>query len=104
MTKRLDGLERAGLVERQPDPTDRRGRLVALTDHGREVVDAALLDHLDNEQRLLGAPDPGEREQLAGLLRKLLVSPPIRELDPAADRHEPGAIAQGQPEKMEAGR
>jgi hypothetical protein len=41
------------------------------------------LDHLENEQRLLGALDAGEREQLAGLLRKLLVSPPIRELDPA---------------------
>lgn len=85
MTKRLDGLERAGLVERLPDPTDRRGRLVGLTDRGREVVDAALLDHLENEQRLLGALDPEEREQLAGLLRKLLVSPPIRELDPATE-------------------
>ena len=83
MTKRLDRLERAGLVERVPDPTDRRGRLVGLTNRGREVVDAALLDHLENEQRLLGALDAGEREQLGGLLRKLLVSPPMRELDPA---------------------
>jgi DNA-binding MarR family transcriptional regulator len=87
MTKRLDRLERAGLVERLPDPTDRRGRLVGLTDHGREVVDAALLDHLENEQQLLAALDSEEREQLGGLLRKLLASPPIRELDPAT---EPG--------------
>ena len=85
MTKRLDRLERAGLVERLPDPTDRRGRLVGLTDRGREVADAALLDHLENEQRLLGSLDATEREQLAGLLRKLLVSPPIRELDPATE-------------------
>jgi DNA-binding MarR family transcriptional regulator len=85
MTKRLDRLERAGFVERLPDPSDRRGRLVGLTGRGREVVDAALLDHLENEQRLLAALDAGEREQLAGLLRKLLVSPPIRELDPAID-------------------
>jgi DNA-binding MarR family transcriptional regulator len=85
MTNRLDRLEAMGLVERQPDPTDRRGRLVALTDRGRELVDAAVVDHLENEQRLLGALDAEEREQLAGLLRKLLLSPAFRELDPAAD-------------------
>jgi DNA-binding MarR family transcriptional regulator len=83
MTKRLDRLEGAGFVERLPDPSDRRGRLVGLTSHGRDVVDAAMLHHLENEQRLLGALDAAEREQLAGLLRRLLVSPPIRELDPA---------------------
>jgi DNA-binding MarR family transcriptional regulator len=86
MTNRLDRLEAMGLVERQPDPTDRRGRLVALTDRGRELVDAAVVDHLENEQRLLGALDAGEREQLTGLLRKLLLSPPFQELDPAVSR------------------
>jgi len=85
MTNRLDRLEEMGLVERQPDPSDRRGRLVALTDRGRELVDAAAIDHLANEERLLAALDAGERKQLAGLLRKLLLSPPFRELDPAAD-------------------
>ncbi len=88
MTKRLDRLERAGLIERLPDPDDRRGRLVGLTDRGRTVVDAALLDHLENEQRLLGDLSATEREQLAGLLRKLLLSPPLRELDPAAQERE----------------
>ena len=85
MTNRLDGLEEMSLVERLPDPTDRRGRLVALTDKGRELVDTAVVDHLENEQRLLSALDGAEREQLAGLLRKLLLSEPFRELDPAAD-------------------
>jgi DNA-binding MarR family transcriptional regulator len=85
MTNRLDGLETMGLVERLPDPDDRRGRLVALTDKGRELVDTAVVDHLENEQRLLGSLDPNERDQLAGLLRKLLLSEPFRELDPAAD-------------------
>ena len=85
MTKRLDRLERAGLVERLPDPTDRRGRLVGLTVRGHGVVDAALRDHLENEQRLLGALDDADRNQLACLLRKLLVSPPFRELDPATE-------------------
>ena len=85
MTNRLDRLEAMGLVERQPDPTDRRGRLVALTDRGRDLVDTAVVDHLDNEQKLLGALDAGEREQLAGLLRKLLMSAPFKGLDPAPD-------------------
>jgi DNA-binding MarR family transcriptional regulator len=85
MTNRLDGLEEMGLVARLPDPTDRRGRLVALTDKGQELVDTAVIDHLANEERLLGALDGAEREQLAGLLRKLLLSEPFRELDPAVD-------------------
>jgi DNA-binding MarR family transcriptional regulator len=89
MTNRLDRLEEMGLVERLADPTDRRGRLVALTDRGRELVDSAVIIHLDNQQRLLASLDAGEREQLAVLLRKLLVSPPFRELDPAADWREP---------------
>ena len=83
MTNRLDRLEEMGLVERLPDPTDRRGRLVALTDQGLELVDTSVVEHLDNERRLLGALDPDEQQQLADLLRKLLLSEPFRELDPA---------------------
>jgi DNA-binding MarR family transcriptional regulator len=83
MTNRLDRLESIGLVERLPDPTDRRGRRVALSERGLELVDAAVVDHLANEERLLAALDGDEREQLAGLLRKLLLSEPFRELDPA---------------------
>jgi DNA-binding MarR family transcriptional regulator len=85
MTNRLDGLEEMGLVERLPDPTDRRGRLVGLTRKGRELVDSAVADHLENEERLLSALDADEREKLAGLLRKLLLSEPFRALDPAAE-------------------
>jgi DNA-binding MarR family transcriptional regulator len=97
MTNRLDRLEALGLVERRPDPTDRRGRLVGLTDRGLELVDAAVTDHLENEERLLGALDVGEREQLAGLLRKLLLSPPFHELDPAASPDpEPDGGLRGQ--------
>ena len=95
MTNRLDGLEEMGLVERLPDPTDRRGRLVALTDKGRELVDTAVVDHLENEQRLLGALDADERGQLAALLRKLLLSEPFRALDPAADVPERPRAARG---------
>jgi len=103
MTNRLDRLEALDLVERQPDPNDRRGRLVALTDRGRELVDKAVVDHLENEERLLGALDAGEREQLAGLLRKLLLSPPFRELDPAANVADSEAAGE-QPRPATGGR
>ena len=75
-TKRLDRLEEAGLIAREPDPADRRGTLISLTDAGRERIDAVTGAHLANEDRLLSALSPEEREQLATLLRKLRLSLP----------------------------
>lgn len=72
MTKRLDRLEEAGLVERRADPSDRRGTLVGLTKQGEELVDAALVTHVGNEERLLQPLSASERRALDGLLRKLL--------------------------------
>src|SRR4051795_7902746 len=54
-TKRLDKLEAAGLIAREPDPSDRRGTLIALTDEGVRVIDAVTADHLENEAQLLAA-------------------------------------------------
>jgi DNA-binding MarR family transcriptional regulator len=75
-TKRLDRLERAGLVARTPDPADRRGVLITLTDAGRELIDEVTVAHLDNERDLIAALSAEEREQLAGLLRKLQLGLP----------------------------
>lgn len=72
MTKRLDRLADAGLVERRPDPSDRRGTLVGLTKRGRAVVDEAVVTHVANEERLLDALSGPERRALDDLLRKLL--------------------------------
>lgn len=83
VTNRIDRVEAAGLVERLPDPDDRRGTLVALTARGRAVVDEALRAHLANEERLLSGLSGGDREQLTQLLRKLLVSEAFTALDPA---------------------
>jgi DNA-binding MarR family transcriptional regulator len=83
MTNRIDRVEALGLVERLPDPGDRRGTLVALTREGRETLDAALVAHLANEERLLGALSSAERGTLAGLLRKLLLSDPFAVHDAA---------------------
>jgi DNA-binding MarR family transcriptional regulator len=73
MTPVIDRLEREGLVKRLPNPADRRGSLVELTRAGRRKVDAAMVRHADAEQRLVEHLDPREREQLAALLRKLLL-------------------------------
>lgn len=72
MTARLDRLERAGLVERRPDPNDRRGKLIALTARGREVIDTTITRHVANEQRILTSLTSAEQEELAVLLQKLI--------------------------------
>src|SRR5688572_27524247 len=48
MTNRVDRLEAAGLVDRRPDPADRRSSWVVLTRAGRTLVDAAVTDHVAN--------------------------------------------------------
>jgi DNA-binding MarR family transcriptional regulator len=73
MTKRIDRLAVAGLVERLPDPADRRGTLIRLTPRGRALIDDALVGHLAREERLLGQLTSTERRQLDGLLRRLLL-------------------------------
>ena len=74
MTHRVDRLAARGLVERLPDPHDRRGVLVRLTDAGRRTVDGALEGLLDRERDLLAALDPADQKRLAGLLRSLLTA------------------------------
>src|SRR3954467_7750827 len=73
MTNRVDRLEGRGLVGRLPDPGDRRGVLVRLTDAGRTTVDGALEGLLDREQALLTGLDPTQQRTLAGLLRTLVL-------------------------------
>ena len=74
MTNRIDRLEARGLVERLPDPRDRRGVRVRLTDRGRDAVGAALADLLEAERRMLGVLDDDECDEVADYLRRL-VSP-----------------------------
>lgn len=74
MTNRIDGLEKVGLVERIPDPSDRRGTLIHLTDKGFTRIEAALEAHVANEHRILEVLDAPEREEFSKLLRKLLIS------------------------------
>ena len=74
MTHRIDRLEQAELVKRIPDLSDRRGTLIELTDKGFNVIEKAVEAHVINEHRVLNALEQSERQALARLLRKLLVS------------------------------
>lgn len=72
MTNRLDKLERAGLLLRKPDPSDRRGVLLELTQDGRERLDAYIDLGAKRERELLEVLSPSEKQALNELLRKLV--------------------------------
>jgi DNA-binding MarR family transcriptional regulator len=74
ITKRLDRLADAGLVERKPDPADRRGTLVRLTRRGKATIDKAVETHAANEERLLKPLTAADRRTLDDLLRTLLAA------------------------------
>jgi DNA-binding MarR family transcriptional regulator len=71
MTNRVDRLVRKGLVERLPDPVDRRGVQVRLSDTGKTAVDGALDALIAREHDLLAGLAAAEAEGIAASLRKL---------------------------------
>jgi DNA-binding MarR family transcriptional regulator len=73
MTNRVDRLTNRGLVERLPDPRDRRGVIVRLTPAGRRTVDDAFAGLLEREHTLLGELAASDRRRLADLLRALVL-------------------------------
>ena len=74
MTNRLDNLEEAGLVERVPDPDDRRSIQVALTAKGHRLWDKMAGLAAAREALVTSALDEDEKEQLNALLRRLVHS------------------------------
>ena len=73
MTNRVDRLVARGLVERLPDPADRRGVIVRLTASGKKAVDNAFTALLDAEAAFLSPLTEKQQNELAILLRKMLV-------------------------------
>jgi DNA-binding MarR family transcriptional regulator len=71
MTYLLDDLEDAGLVERRPDPTDRRARRVTLTQHGQSRLGELACGLHEAEDGLLEALEPADRAVLRELLQRL---------------------------------
>jgi DNA-binding MarR family transcriptional regulator len=81
MTNRLDRLEKAGLVKRLPDPDDRRGVLVELTDAGEKKWLSTAKVQAAYENLIGAALNKREKEQLNSLLRRLMVEFERREGD-----------------------
>lgn len=74
MTSRLDRLERAGLIERRPNPEDGRGSVVALTEKGFALIDEAVTAHVANQRRMMDALSPAEQARLDECLRACLAA------------------------------
>ncbi len=83
MTYLVDDLEQAGLVERRPNPTDRRNKLIVATDHGRATwADTQRrLEHA--EEHVLTPLEPADRSIFRALLRRLAGH--ANQLDPVAN-------------------
>ncbi len=74
MTKRIDRLAAAGLVERRPADGDGRRRIVALTPAGLTVIDKAFSEHMANERRLVDQLSAEDRAALEAILTRWLRS------------------------------
>lgn len=68
MTKRIDRLVESGFVTRRESTTDGRRRIVCLTPRGRELIDAAFAEHIQNEHRLVEMLSSAQREELEAIL------------------------------------
>jgi DNA-binding MarR family transcriptional regulator len=69
MTYLLDDLEKAGLVERKPDPADRRARRIVVTEAGRTTMRELQGKLAHAEADVLSALTPPERALFRDLLR-----------------------------------
>jgi DNA-binding MarR family transcriptional regulator len=72
MTNRLDHLEGKGLIERVPNPGDRRAVEIELTRKGLKLVEKAIVEHVANEVEMLSVLSDTERRRLDATLRKLI--------------------------------
>jgi DNA-binding MarR family transcriptional regulator len=75
----LDELQERALIERTPDPDDRRARLLAVTDAGRALRDAVQADIQRGEERLLARLPAADRKAFLRALA-LLAELPAEEI------------------------
>jgi DNA-binding MarR family transcriptional regulator len=74
-TEVVDGLEAKGLVQRRPDPRDRRATLVAPTRRGAELNSAVQTARGSQAERLFDQLSATDRAHLGRILRKLTAEP-----------------------------
>ncbi len=90
ITHRSDELVRAGLVQRKPDPDDRRGVRVKLTDLGLAKINEAVTAHVENERKMLRHLSRPERSLLISLLRRFLWGLEVSGEGPSRRSHRKG--------------
>ena len=73
MTARLDRLEEAGLIRRRPDPEDRRGLKIELTEAGMRKYQEAIGAQAEKEAFVAAALNDQEKDELNALLRRLML-------------------------------
>jgi DNA-binding MarR family transcriptional regulator len=73
----VDDLETRGLVERRPQPGDRRVRALFLTKEGRSILERGRKVAAEHEDRIAASLSKAEREKLVGLLQKIADSPDL---------------------------
>lgn len=74
MTYLLDDLEGEGLVERRPDPADRRARRIVATPVGEERLTVLIAGLEHAEEHVLAGLEPGDRAVFRVLLQRLATS------------------------------
>lgn len=73
MTNRIDGLEKRSLVERKPDPEDRRSLFVSLTRKGVDLIDAAIEVRAQEAAKTVSCLKEPQRIELGHLLSTLVL-------------------------------
>ena len=74
MTARIDKLEKAGLVDRSPNPEDRRALSVCITDKGLKLIKETIPGYVETLNQAVDGLSGSEQAQLATLLEKLIRS------------------------------
>jgi DNA-binding MarR family transcriptional regulator len=90
MVALIDDLERAGMVTRHRNPSDRRAYALEATDAGRAWERRALTALLEAQDEILAPLDDAERKQLTALLQRLLVGQPAELVANAPVEVRPG--------------
>ena len=81
ITAAIDRLERKSLVARGADPSDRRARVVRLTEAGRALIECAFRDHAAAMEAAAGGLSAAERGEAVALLKKLGLSAQAKGVD-----------------------
>lgn len=93
VTNRLDRMEQSGLIRRQPDPDDRRGVVIELTDEGRRAYEAAASTQARREAFFASALTGKQQQELNALLRTLMLAFERAEADAKAGKDGPAGHA-----------